>query len=103
RELHGLICEETALGAQLRCNACKESTKTKKANDKNIPGDVKDAQAHTNQPANLEGYCFATTSAAYWSSWEHWQIPREFRRLDFRNNHSPNEQATSQSSSIAVP
>ncbi|KAG1859810.1 hypothetical protein F4604DRAFT_1930535 [Suillus subluteus] len=53
-----------------------ESTKMKKATDKNIPGDVEDARAHMNQPANLEGYCFATTSAAYWSSWEHWRIPR---------------------------
>ncbi|KAG1832545.1 hypothetical protein EV424DRAFT_1312939 [Suillus variegatus] len=101
RELHGLICEETALGAQLRCNTCKESTKMKKAADKNIPGDVEDVQAH--QPANLEGYCFATTSAAYWSSWEHWRIPREFRALDVWSIHSPNEQAASQSFSIAVP
>ncbi|KAG1792887.1 uncharacterized protein HD556DRAFT_1238460, partial [Suillus plorans] len=101
RKLHGLICEETALGAQLQCNTCKESTKMKKATDKNIPGDVEDVQAH--QPANLEGYCFATTSAAYWSSWEHWRIPREFRALDVWSIHSPNEQATSQSFSIAVP
>ncbi|KAG2035695.1 hypothetical protein BDR03DRAFT_805266, partial [Suillus americanus] len=77
-ELHGLICEETALGAQLQCNTCKkESEKTKKVNDMNIPGDVKDVRAHTNQLAKLEGYCFAMTSTAYWSSWEHWQIPRE--------------------------
>ncbi|KAG2050296.1 hypothetical protein BDR06DRAFT_974662 [Suillus hirtellus] len=45
----------------------------KKATNKNIPGDAEDVQAH--QPANLEDYCFATTSTAYWSLWEHWQIP----------------------------
>ncbi|KAG2344993.1 hypothetical protein BDR05DRAFT_881287, partial [Suillus weaverae] len=69
-ELYSFICEETALGAQLQCNTCKESMKMKKANDKNIPEDAED------------GYCFATTSTAYWSSWEHWWIPCEFCTLD---------------------
>ncbi|KAG2039032.1 hypothetical protein BDR03DRAFT_981073 [Suillus americanus] len=84
RKLHGLICEETALSAQLRCNTCKESMKMKKATNKNIPGDVEDVRAHANQPANLEGYCFATMSAAYWSSWEHWQIPCNIPILFYR-------------------
>ncbi|KAG2106102.1 hypothetical protein BD769DRAFT_1366782, partial [Suillus cothurnatus] len=54
RELHGLICEETALGAQLRCNICKESAKMKKGNTKNTPGDD-DAGAQASETADLEG------------------------------------------------
>jgi formate dehydrogenase maturation protein FdhE len=84
RELHGLICEETALGAQLQCNICKESAKMKKGNTKNTPGDD-DAGAQASETADLEGYCFATTSAAYWRTWEHWRIPREFHALDIQN------------------
>ncbi|KAG0694810.1 hypothetical protein DFH29DRAFT_1006019 [Suillus ampliporus] len=77
RELHGLICEETALGAQLRCNTCKDSAKTTKGKNKNIIPGGEDAGGHASQAADdLEGYCFATTSAAYWRTWEHWRIPR---------------------------
>ncbi|KAG0694993.1 hypothetical protein DFH29DRAFT_880333 [Suillus ampliporus] len=80
RELHGLICEETALGAQLRCNTCKDSAKTTKGKNKNIIPGGEDAGGHASQAADdLEGYCFATTSAAYWRTWEHWRIPLEMR------------------------
>ncbi|KAG2744928.1 hypothetical protein P692DRAFT_201683590, partial [Suillus brevipes Sb2] len=68
RELHGLFCEEAALGTQLRCNRCKESSKAKTRGD-----------AASGMVAGIEGYCFATTSAMYWKGWEHWRIPRESR------------------------
>jgi hypothetical protein len=68
RELHGLFCEEAALGTQLRCNRCKESLKAKTRGD-----------AASGMVAGIEGYCFATTSAMYWKGWEHWRIPRESR------------------------
>ncbi|KAG2085011.1 uncharacterized protein F5147DRAFT_782255 [Suillus discolor] len=65
RELHGLFCEEAALGTQLRCNRCKESSKAKTRGD-----------TASGMVAGIEGYCFATTSAMYWKGWEHWRIPR---------------------------
>ncbi|KAG1776098.1 hypothetical protein EV702DRAFT_1269133 [Suillus placidus] len=65
RELHGLFCEEAALGTQLRCNRCRESSKGKTGGD-----------AASGMVAAIEGYCFATTSAMYWKGWEHWRIPR---------------------------
>ncbi|KAG1764261.1 hypothetical protein EV702DRAFT_982169 [Suillus placidus] len=66
RELHGLFCEEAALGTQLRCNRCRESSKGKTGGD-----------AASGMVAAIEGYCFATTSAMYWKGWEHWRIPCE--------------------------
>jgi len=56
----------------------------KKGNTKNTPGDD-DAGAQASETADLEGYCFATTSAAYWRTWEHWRIPREFHASDIQN------------------
>jgi hypothetical protein len=81
RELHGLFCEEAALGVQLRCNRCKQSAKVKTGNGKNTVPDPGDDTELRGSMGDLEGYCFATTSAAYWKSWEHWQIPREFHML----------------------
>lgn len=68
RELHGLCYEELALGAQLHCNICKEQSAKEPPATESSQGPVS---------SKLEGYCFATTSAAYWKSWEHWRIPRE--------------------------
>jgi hypothetical protein len=65
-------------------NICKESAKMKKGNTKNTPGDD-DAGAQASETADLESYCFATTSAAYWRTWEHWRIPREFHASDIQN------------------
>ncbi|KAG1720843.1 hypothetical protein EDB19DRAFT_1835779 [Suillus lakei] len=65
RELHGLFCEEAALGTQLRCNHCKELSKAKTGGD-----------AASGMVAGIEGHCFTMTSAMYWKGWEHWRIPR---------------------------
>ncbi|KAG0692104.1 hypothetical protein DFH29DRAFT_883083, partial [Suillus ampliporus] len=68
RELHGLYCEELALGTQLRCNICKGSAKDKAANGTN--------RSEVNEGDVKQSYCFATMSATFWKSWEHWKIPR---------------------------
>jgi hypothetical protein len=52
REVHGIHREETALGYQLKCQPCRDSS----------------------QQSN---YCFATTNAKFWGNKEHWEIPRE--------------------------
>ncbi|KAG2114786.1 uncharacterized protein F5147DRAFT_769513 [Suillus discolor] len=59
-----------ALGAQLRCNRCKETSKSKPK--------TRNSTTHHLDLVNssIEGYCFTTTSAMYWKSWEHWRIPR---------------------------
>jgi hypothetical protein len=70
RELHGIFCEEMALGAQLRCNHCKETSKLKPK--------ARNSTTHSSDSdSSIEGYCFTMTSAVYWKSWEHWRIPRE--------------------------
>lgn len=71
RELHGILCEEMALGAQLRCNRCKETSKSKPK--------TRNSTTHRSDlvDSSIEGYCFTTTSAMYWKSWEHWRIPHE--------------------------
>src|SRR5262245_28386318 len=51
REVHGLKHEETALGYQLRCNACQQKPDTKI-------------------------HCFALTSPLFWDKWQHWEVPR---------------------------
>lgn len=63
RDLHGLRREETALGYQLRCKPC-EKRFGKKGSER----------------GNGQ-YCFATTSAAFWTKWEYWDIPRTLSKL----------------------
>ncbi|EKM49145.1 uncharacterized protein PHACADRAFT_265791 [Phanerochaete carnosa HHB-10118-sp] len=55
-EIHGLLCEEKALGFQLRCSDCAEEKKRKNG-DKSII------------------HCYATTNELFWQNWEHWEIP----------------------------
>ncbi|KAG0692816.1 hypothetical protein DFH29DRAFT_1043843 [Suillus ampliporus] len=76
RELHGLYCEELALGTQLRCNICKGSAKDKAANGTNRSLRNTIATGEVNEGDVKQSYCFATTSATFWKSWEHWKIPR---------------------------
>ncbi|KAG1720557.1 hypothetical protein EDB19DRAFT_1776310 [Suillus lakei] len=65
RELHGIFCEEMALGAQLHCNRCKETSKSKLK--------ARNGTTHSSDSdSSIEGYCFTTTSTVYWKSWEHW-------------------------------
>jgi hypothetical protein len=64
RDIHGLHEEETALGYQLCCKACRESKGTGAA------------QGHTGDDEN-GGYCFAITNHIFWNKWQHWQIPRQ--------------------------
>ncbi|KAG2033048.1 hypothetical protein BDR03DRAFT_985296 [Suillus americanus] len=66
RELHGLCYEEMALGTQLWCNICKEKSAKEPPTTRNSQGLGKSPE--------IEGYCFATTSAVYWKSWEHWKF-----------------------------
>ncbi|KAJ7026258.1 hypothetical protein C8F04DRAFT_1268296 [Mycena alexandri] len=65
RDVHGLRCEEKALGFQLRCNPCK----------------AKYGAGGTHFGArNLEGeklgFSFATTNSIFWDRVEHWKVPR---------------------------
>jgi hypothetical protein len=61
RDVHGIRQEETAIGYQLVCKACK---KQHSAVDKSKQG-------------HSTSYCFATTNASFWGKWEHWEIPRK--------------------------
>ncbi|KAJ7676042.1 hypothetical protein DFH06DRAFT_1466749 [Mycena polygramma] len=54
REVHGLKREETALGYQLRHEACLGAS----------GGTV------------IKNRCFATTNQAFWKNWQHWEVPR---------------------------
>ncbi|KAJ6497153.1 hypothetical protein C8R47DRAFT_1212691 [Mycena vitilis] len=54
REVHGLKREETALGYQLRHEACSGAS----------IGTV------------IKNRCFATTNQAFWKKWQHWEVPR---------------------------
>jgi hypothetical protein len=54
RRVHGISQEETALGFQLRCEACFRQAKQKKG----------------------KPYCFATTNTTFWAKREHWNMPR---------------------------
>ncbi len=60
REVHGLFCEEMALGIQLRCLDC--------------------AMRYAKQgQAEREGsdgrYCWTMTSTEFWENFEHWELP----------------------------
>ncbi|KAJ3817145.1 hypothetical protein F5880DRAFT_1493389 [Lentinula raphanica] len=55
REIHGIACEETAIGMQLRCSNCKNK------------------EGENGKP---QGYCFGSTSNIFWDRLEHWEIPR---------------------------
>ncbi|KAI1782077.1 hypothetical protein LXA43DRAFT_1069364 [Ganoderma leucocontextum] len=59
REVHGLFCEETALGIQLRCLDCAA-----KYAKQGQPAERKDGR-----------YCWTTTSAEFWEDFEHWELP----------------------------
>ncbi|KAJ7635470.1 hypothetical protein DFH06DRAFT_1003457, partial [Mycena polygramma] len=54
REVHGLKREETALGYQLRHEACLGASGGTVAKNR----------------------CFATTNQAFWKNWQHWEVPR---------------------------
>ncbi|KAG2353116.1 hypothetical protein BDR07DRAFT_1310779, partial [Suillus spraguei] len=99
QELHGLCYEEMALGTQLQCNICKEKLAKKPPTTRNSQG--------LRKLLEIKGYCFATISATYWKSWEHWKIPCEHRmsNISHVNMHLTcvNKQVVSQSSSIVVP
>ena len=62
QELHGISREECALGYQLRCYQCEK--RCEKKGKKGVNG--------------LGQWCFATTTLAFWESWEFWKIPRTF-------------------------
>ncbi|KAA1478099.1 hypothetical protein DENSPDRAFT_885629 [Dentipellis sp. KUC8613] len=69
REVHGICTEETALGFQLKCEACQEkSQKSKTKNKKSFksPEDVDDEDS---------GYHYALTNPEFWAKWHHWEIP----------------------------
>ena len=52
REVHGVSREETALGYQLKCHVCRDSTER-------------------------GSYCVATTNAKFWEKKELWEVPRK--------------------------
>lgn len=85
RELHGILQDEVALGLQLRCNKCRGGNTSSAAGDGRLDSEKVDDRgkgkdAPSQRAAQIKktpssGYCCATTSAAYWKTWEHWNIP----------------------------
>ena len=74
-DVHGIFQEEVAFGLQLRCTTCKT---LKDATEKPCSSEQSgEAEVNTNTAAGELGYCFVTTNATYWKSWEHWKIPRK--------------------------
>jgi hypothetical protein len=55
REVHGVGCEEAALGFQLRCKPCERAASSERR----------------------VTYCTATTNQMFWEQWEHWEIPSQ--------------------------
>ena len=75
RDIHGIFQEEVAFGLQLRCPTYKT---LKDATEKPCASEQSgEAEVDTNTAARELGYCFVTTNATYWKSWEHWKIPRK--------------------------
>ena len=58
RDVHGISYEETAMGSQLSCKACKEKGGR----------DEKGEKLH---------HCFSMTNAVVWENLQLWEIPRE--------------------------
>ncbi|KAK6984837.1 hypothetical protein R3P38DRAFT_2575379, partial [Favolaschia claudopus] len=63
--VHGVRCEERAIGYQLRCNECK----------KKYGQGGSEAGAKGPDDERL-GYSFATTNPKFWAKRQHWEIPR---------------------------
>ena len=95
RELHGVSHKETALGLQLRCDACKHGRMSNHPNlDQEQPlssgvtvggGDEAEqselAAGRETRGVTKDGstsYCFALTSHVFWKQWNHWEIPYTF-------------------------
>ena len=95
RELHGVSHEETALGLQLRCDACKRSRVSHHPDfDREQPSacsgvvvvegneaeqselTVGRRETCTTKDGGSSSYCFALTSHVFWKQWNHWEIPR---------------------------
>ena len=75
RDVRGIFQEEVAFGLPLRCTTCKT---LKDATEKRCASEQSgEAEVDTNTAAGELGYCFATTNATYWKSWEHWKTPRK--------------------------
>ncbi|KAJ3966233.1 hypothetical protein EV361DRAFT_809410, partial [Lentinula raphanica] len=68
RSVHGVSCEERAIGMQLRCNRCK---------------DQKDENGKS------RAYCFASTSSIFWDNVEHWEIPRGIPHFRYQTALTP--------------
>ncbi|KAJ7165980.1 hypothetical protein C8R46DRAFT_1219750 [Mycena filopes] len=65
RDVHGVRCEEKALGFQLRCAPCKAKYG---ANGTHVGA--------RNADGDKLGSSFATTNPIFWERVEHWKIPR---------------------------
>ncbi|KAK7027758.1 hypothetical protein R3P38DRAFT_3190841 [Favolaschia claudopus] len=63
--VHGVRCEERAIGYQLRCNECKKKY--------GQGGSEAGAKGPDNEKL---GYSFATTNPKFWAKRQHWEIPR---------------------------
>lgn len=61
RDIHGISYEETALGSQLSCKACKER------GGKDDEGE----KLH---------HCFSMMNAVVWEKLQLWEIPRKFSK-----------------------
>ena len=98
RELHGVSHEETALGLQLRCDACKcgrvsnhpnfEPEQPPSSSTSRVTVGEGDQSASelaaaretrgTTKDGGSPSYCFALTSHVFWKQWNHWEIPCTF-------------------------
>ena len=79
-ELHGVIEDEVALGLQLYCNTCllKRCVAATRDSSQVLTKQVGKRMINLITPLSepeVSSYCCATTSSAYWKSWEHWKIP----------------------------
>lgn len=76
REVHGVFREETALGYQLDCLACRE---TLDGRDTKNEADKGQSSAAKGKKQKKKGVAFATTNVKFWERRHHWEIPRKYQ------------------------
>ncbi|TFY51214.1 hypothetical protein EVG20_g11108 [Dentipellis fragilis] len=69
REVHGICAEETALGFQLKCEACQVN------NQKNRSKNKKTSKLPEGDDDEGSGSHYALTNPEFWAKRHHWEIP----------------------------
>ncbi|KAA1474099.1 hypothetical protein DENSPDRAFT_852057 [Dentipellis sp. KUC8613] len=67
REVHGIRVEETALGYQLKCDACREAHEAE--------SEKKESDLPQGSDSEKFHYHFATTNCEFWERRHHWDVP----------------------------